>query len=103
MKAVIKTGGKQYVVTENTKLAVEKLDVEQGAKIELNEVLLIADGDNVTVGSPVVEGAKVKCTVLEQKKSRKTIVFKFKRRKRYKRTRGHRQPKTVLSVDKIEI
>lgn len=101
MFAVIKTGGKQYTVHENDVLWVEKLDVEPGTSVDLSEILMIGDGKKVTVGTPLVTGAKVKAVVLEQMRDRKVIIFKKKRRHNYRRKKGHRQSLTVLKIEKI--
>jgi large subunit ribosomal protein L21 len=101
MFAIVKTGGKQYRVTENNVIRVEKLDVEAGAKVALDQVLMISDGKKTTVGLPVIKGAKVEATVLEQMRDRKVIVFKKKRRHNYRRKKGHRQHLTVLKITKI--
>ena len=101
MFAVIKTGGKQYTVHENDVLWVEKLDVEPGASVNLDEVLMIGDGKNVTVGTPTIAGAMVQATIVEQMRDRKVIIFKKKRRHNYRRKKGHRQNLTVLKIGKI--
>ncbi len=101
MFAIVKTGGKQYRVTENNIIRVEKLDVEAGAKVSLDQVLMICDGKKTTVGLPLVTGAIVEATVLEQMRDRKIIVFKKKRRQNYRRKKGHRQHLTVLKIIKI--
>ncbi|MFC1830584.1 50S ribosomal protein L21 [Thermodesulfobacteriota bacterium] len=98
MYAIIKTGGKQYQVSAGDRLMVEKLEGNIGDSIELSEVLLVADGDAVTVGKPVVEGAKVVATITDQGKHRKIKVFKKKRRKGYRLMKGHRQPYTALKI-----
>ncbi|MGI9535758.1 MAG: 50S ribosomal protein L21 [Desulfocapsaceae bacterium] len=101
MYAIIKTGGKQYQVSAGDRLMVEKLEGNIGDSIELSEVLLVADGDAVTVGKPVVDGAKVVATITEQGKHRKIKVFKKKRRKGYRLMKGHRQPYTGLKIADI--
>ena len=101
MYAVVKTGGKQYRVAKNDVLTVEKLDGEAGAVVELEEVLAMNDGSGLTIGTPMVDGARVAATVLEQKKGDKVIIFKKKRRKNYRRTRGHRQQLTVIRISDI--
>jgi large subunit ribosomal protein L21 len=101
MYAVLKTGGKQYKVAENDVIIVEKLVAEAGSNIDLDEVLMIGDGETSTVGTPTVVGAKVTAEVLEQKRGKKVIVFKKKRRQNYRRTRGHRQDLTVLRITDI--
>mgnify|MGYP003388392927 FL=1 len=101
MYAVVKTGGKQYRVAKDDVLTVEKLDGEAGAVIELEEVLAMDDGKGLTIGTPMVDGARVAATVLEQKKSDKVLIFKKKRRKNYRRTKGHRQQVTVIRISDI--
>ena len=101
MYAVVKTGGKQYRVAEGDVVKVEKLDGEPGQTVELDEVLLVGSGADVTVGKPVVEGAKVSAEIVDQDRDRKVLVFKFRRRKRYRRKNGHRQPFTALKITAI--
>ena len=101
MYAVIKTGGKQYKVAEGEYLRVEKIDAEAGDSVELSEVLMLVDGDTVTVGAPMVEGASVTATVREQGRGDKVKIIKFKRRKHYRRQAGHRQSYTELMIDSI--
>lgn len=101
MYAVVKTGGKQYRVAKDDVLTVEKLDGEAGAVVELEEVLAMDDGKGLTVGTPTVDGARVAATVLEQKKADKVVIFKKKRRKNYRRTKGHRQQVTVIRISDI--
>lgn len=101
MYAVIKTGGKQYKVAKNDVILVEKLPGEAGAKVELDEVLLVGDDKGQTVGSPLVDGAHVAATVLEQARGEKIIVFKKKRRQNYRRKAGHRQDLTALRITDI--
>ena len=101
MYAVVKTGGKQYRVAKDDVLTVEKLDGDAGANVELAEVLAMDDGSSLTVGTPTVDGARVAATVLEQKKADKVVIFKKKRRKNYRRTKGHRQQVTVIRITDI--
>lgn len=101
MHAVILTGGKQYRVTEGDVLAVEKLDLEPGRKAHFDRVLLIEDGETVLVGAPVLDNAMVLGLVLENFKDEKVLVFKKKRRKQYRRTRGHRQQLTKVRITRI--
>ena len=101
MYAVLKTGGKQYRVSENDIIIVEKLSGEAGSTIDLDEILMIGEGSNTTVGTPVIDGARVAAEVLEQKRGKKITVFKKKRRKNYRRTIGHRQELTVLRITDI--
>lgn len=98
MYAVIKTGGKQYRVQPGDLLVVEKLDGEPGANVAFGEVLMLGDGDAVTVGAPIVAGASVAATLIETRKGEKVKIFKKIRRQGYRRTRGHRQAETVLRV-----
>lgn len=98
MQAVIRTGGKQYRVSEGDKLNVESLSAEAGGSVEFTEVLMISDGDSVEVGTPLVEGAKVTATVVEHGRGEKIKVVKFKRRKNYRRTQGHRQNYTRVEI-----
>jgi large subunit ribosomal protein L21 len=101
MYAVVKTGGKQYRVSAGETIQVEKLEGDSGHKIHLSEVLLLADGENVTVGRPFVEGASVDAEILDHAKHRKVLIYKFRRRKRYRRKAGHRQPFTALKITAI--
>src|SRR5262252_5645613 len=101
MFAVIRTGGKQYKVAKDDVLSVEKLAGEPGATIELAEVLMIGEGAEVTTGTPLLTGASVAATVVEQTRAPKIIVFKKKRRKNYRRKKGHRQHQTVLRITEI--
>lgn len=101
MYAVIKTGGKQYRVAVEDKITVERLKGEEGDIIELNEVLMVTDGDNVDVGTPMIEGACVAAELVEQARGKKIIIFKKKRRKGYRRRNGHRQDLTVLKITEI--
>ena len=103
MYAVIKTGGKQYRVSPGDSVEVEKLPYEVGEQIELDQVLLVANGSGTKIGQPLVEGAKVKATVTRQVKGRKVIVFKYHSSKRYRRKRGHRQHYTRLRIDEIVV
>lgn len=101
MYAIIKTGGKQYVVEECKVISIEKLDVEEGAEVTFDEVLLVS-GDDVKIGQPNVAGAKVTGKVLEQGKERKIRIFKYKAKSNYRRRQGHRQPFTKVKIEKIE-
>ena len=101
MFAIIKTGGKQYKVSEGDVIKVEKIEAEAGDKIEFDQVLMVA-GDDVKVGSPVVEGAKVSAEVLDQKKDKKVVIYKFKAKKNYRKKKGHRQPYTLVKIEKID-
>ena len=101
MYAVIKTGGKQYRVSQGDKLRVEKLAGNVGDTVTLSEVLLVGQGDGVKIGAPVVAGAKVEAKIVAQDRSKKIIIFKFRRRKNYRRRTGHRQPFTALEITGI--
>lgn len=101
MFAVIKTGGKQYKVAKDDVIAVEKLEADPGATVELTDVLMVGDEKAQTTGTPLVEGATVAAEVVKQDRSAKIIVFKKKRRKDYRRTKGHRQQVTVLRITDI--
>lgn len=100
MYAIIKTGGKQYKVAEGDTIFVEKLDAEVDGTYTFDQVLAIG-GEEVKVGSPLIEGATVTARVLRQAKSKKVIVFKYKPKKTYRRKQGHRQPYTKLQIEKI--
>jgi large subunit ribosomal protein L21 len=99
--AIVATGGKQFRVRTNQVINVELLQVEKGKDIELSPVLMIADGEEVIIGTPVIEGAKVIATCIEQGKSRKIIVFRYKSKVRERRKTGHRQPYTRLLIKEI--
>ncbi|MDA3921492.1 MAG: 50S ribosomal protein L21 [Salinisphaera sp.] len=101
MHAVIRTGGKQYRVAEGDVLRVEKLDAELGSTIELADVLLISDGDDVQFGTPLLEGKAVSAEVQTHARADKIEVIKFKRRKKYRRSHGHRQHYTQLKITSI--
>jgi large subunit ribosomal protein L21 len=101
MYAVIKTGGKQYRVQAGDLLVVEKLDGEPGAAVAFGEVLMLGEGEAVTVGAPLVDGAVVNATLIETRKGEKVKIFKKIRRQGYRRTRGHRQTETVLRVTSV--
>jgi large subunit ribosomal protein L21 len=101
MFAVIRTGGKQYKVAKDDIITVEKLPRELGEVVEFAEVLIVGDGGEVATGSPLVAGAAVSATVVEQSRAAKIIVFKKKRRHNYRRKNGHRQYQTVLRIDEI--
>ncbi len=101
MYAVVKTGGKQYRVSPGDSIDVEKLPNEVGEQVELDEVLLVANGSKTKIGKPLVKGAKVKATVTRQARGRKVIIFKFRSSSRYRRRKGHRQHFTRLRIDEI--
>jgi len=100
--AIIKTGGKQYIVSPGQKIKVEKLDAEEKSEVVFDEVLLVEKNKKVVVGTPLVEGAKVVGKVISQGKGKKIIVFKYKAKKRYKVKKGHRQTFTEVEISKIE-
>lgn len=101
MYAVIETGGKQYRVQEGDVVFVEKLPTVEGEKVEFSNVMLVSKDDDIVVGKPYVEGAKVEGTILQQGKAKKIVVFKYKAKKNYKRKQGHRQPYTKVKIDSI--
>lgn len=100
MYAIIETGGKQLKVEEGQTLYIEKLNAEAGETVTFDKVLFVG-GDDVKVGSPLVEGASVTAKVVEHGRGKKIVVYKFKKRKNYRRKQGHRQPFTKVTVDKI--
>ena len=102
MYAVIQTGGKQYRVAEGETLRVEKLAASAGDKLTFDPLLFADDGGNVQVGRPLVAGVKVEAEVIEQGLGKKIIIFKYKRRKSYRRKQGHRQPFTALKITAIK-
>lgn len=102
MYAVVATGGKQYKVQEGQTLKVEKLPGQIGEPITFDQVLLVADGEEVNIGTPVVDKAAVTGHIVEQGKAKKVVVFKYKRRKRYRRKQGHRQQFTAVKIDSIQ-
>lgn len=101
MYAVIVTGGKQYRVREGDKIKIERLAADQGASVDFDKVLMVGEGESVKVGAPYVEGGKVSATVTSHGRHRKIKVVKFRRRKGYMRTQGHRQDYTEIEVDSI--
>ena len=101
MYAVVKTGGKQYRVTKDDTILVEKLDANEGQTVTLSDVMLLGDGDKVTVGTPVVANASVEAQVVSQTRGPKIIIFRRKRRKNHRRTQGHRQNLTLLKITDI--
>ncbi|MCP4746980.1 MAG: 50S ribosomal protein L21 [Desulfobacteraceae bacterium] len=102
MYAIVATGGKQYKVEEGETLRIEKLTGEVGDEVTFDRILMIGGGDDVRIGQPLVDGASVKASIVEQGKAKKIIVFKYKRRKRYRRKQGHRQPFTAVKIDTIQ-
>ncbi|MBM3524011.1 MAG: 50S ribosomal protein L21 [Alphaproteobacteria bacterium] len=102
MYAVIKTGGKQYKVAKNDVIVIEKLDAETGKTVEFTDVLMVGGEGSATVGKPMVAGAVVRGTVLDQRKGEKIVVFKKRRRKNSRRKNGHRQFETVVRISDIQ-
>ena len=103
MYAVIKTGGKQYRVSSGEKLKVEQLAADVGSEITIDQVLMVADGDKVSIGKPLVEGASVKATVVNHGRGEKVRIFKMRRRKHSKKQQGHRQNYTEIQVEQISV
>jgi len=103
MYAVIKTGGKQFKVSEGLTLKVEKLTTAVGKQLSINNVLTLVDGEKVTIGTPLVKGATVDVTVLAHGRGDKVKIFKMNRRKHYRKSQGHRQSFTEIKVDKIAV
>jgi len=97
MKAIFKTGGKQYYVTEGDKVYIEKLDVEAGQKVVFDKVLFVND----KAGAPFVEGASIEAEVIKNGRAKKIKVFKYRPKKKYRKTQGHRQPYTLVEIKKI--
>ena len=102
MYAVVSSGGKQYKVAEGDVCRVEKLDAEEGAAVEIDKVLMIADGDNINIGTPFVEGGKVTATVKAHGRAKKVEIMKFRRRKHHQKRTGHRQHYTELEITGIK-
>jgi len=101
MYAVIKTGGKQYRVSEGDSLKIEKLETAEGADVEFDQVLMVGDGDQVTVGAPLVDGGKVTATIESHGRGDKVRIFKMRRRKNSRRSMGHRQWYTQVKITAI--
>ena len=102
MYAIIASGGKQYKIQEGEILRVEKISGEPGAPVSFDRVLMFSDGENVNIGRPVLDDIVVRGHIVEQGKAKKIIVFKYKKRKRYRRKQGHRQQFTAIKIDSIE-
>lgn len=102
MYAIIETGGKQYRVSEGDTLYIEKLPQEAGNMVDVDKVLAVMKDGELKIGSPLVEGARVVLKVVRHGKGQKVIIFKFKAKKNYRRKKGHRQPFTLVTVEKIE-
>ena len=103
MYAIVESGGRQYRAEEGGSVTTEKLPYEVGEQIELDSVLLLANGDDVQIGQPTVDGVKVKATVVDQYRGKKIFVWKYKPKKRYRRRKGHRQYYTRLRIDEIVV
>lgn len=103
MYAIIRSGGKQYRAEVGNIIDVDRLTNEVGESLELNDVLLVEDGDNTVIGQPTVEGAVVKATVVEQFRGKKILVYKYNQRTNYRRKQGHRQYYTRLQIDEISV
>lgn len=103
MYAVVRTGGKQLRVSPGDVVNVEKIAAEPGATLELSDVLLVSDEQGTTLGTPTVPNAKVICEVLGEGRGKKIVVFKYKRRKNYRRKMGHRQPFSKLAIKEIRV
>ena len=101
MYAIVENGGKQYKAVPGMTLEVDRLQVEEGSQIDIDQVLLLSIEDDITVGTPVVAGATVKATVVEHFKGKKILVFKYKSGNNYRRKQGHRQQYTRLQIDEI--
>lgn len=101
MYAVVSTGGKQYRLTQGEVLRVEKLDAEEGATVELDKVLMIADGDKLNIGAPLIEGGKVSVVIKSHGRGKKVEIMKFRRRKHHQKCTGHRQSYTEIEVTGI--
>lgn len=99
--AIFKTGGKQYRAKEGDRLAVEKLDAQVGDQVTFDQVLCLGEGESAQVGAPVVAGAKVVAEVVEQFRDKKVVAFKFKKRKGFHKTKGHRRPMTRVTIKSI--
>ena len=102
MFAIIKTGGKQYRVSEKEKIKLEKIDGKEKSKVTFDKVLLISDGEKLKIGKPKVDKSSVEAKIISQGKAKKVKVFKFKPKKRYKRSQGHRQQFTEVEITKIK-
>ena len=101
MYAVIKTGGKQYRVVTGEKLKIEQIPADVGAEINLDQILMVGEGESVKIGTPLLSGASVKATVLAQGRHKKVTIFKMRRRKHYQKHQGHRQNFTEIRIDGI--
>ncbi|WP_182188357.1 50S ribosomal protein L21 [Pectinatus frisingensis] len=102
MYAIFKTGGKQYRVSEGDTITVEKLDAAEGTTVTFDEILTVVNDDDVKIGTPVVNGAKITAKVDKQDKAKKILIFKYKAKSNYRRRQGHRQPYTKITIENIE-
>lgn len=102
MYAIVKTGGKQYKIHEGDIIRVEKIPGSVGNPVSFDKVLMFSDGENVSIGQPALDNVTIKGHIVEQGKNKKIIVFKYKRRKRFRRKQGHRQEYTAIKIDQIE-
>ncbi|HOX29524.1 MAG TPA: 50S ribosomal protein L21 [Candidatus Paceibacterota bacterium] len=102
MLAVIKTGGKQYLVSPGKKIKIEKIEGDEGKEVTFSDVLLVENGEKVAIGQPAIPNATVSATILKQGKSEKVIAFKYKAKKRYHRKKGHRQLFTEVEIKSID-
>ncbi|MDR3687915.1 MAG: 50S ribosomal protein L21 [Fimbriimonas sp.] len=102
MYAIVKTGGKQFKAAKDDVLIVEKLEGEPGTAVELSEVLMVVDGETTTVGAPFVKGARVRCEIVRQGKSKKIEAFNYKPKKNERKRWGHRQPQTHLKITEVQ-
>ncbi|TVR37820.1 MAG: 50S ribosomal protein L21 [Bacteroidia bacterium] len=101
MYAIVEIGGQQFRIEKDQKLFVNLLDSDAGSDFEIDKVMLLADGDDIKVGTPLVDGVKVKAKILDHVKADKILVFKKKRRKGYQKLNGHRQPMTQIQIEEI--
>jgi large subunit ribosomal protein L21 len=102
MYAVVHTGGKQYKVQEGQVLRFEKIPGDVGSAVTFDQILMFSDGNDINIGQPVIDGISVEGHIVEQGKAKKILVFKYKRRKRYRRKNGHRQQFTAVQIDRIK-
>lgn len=103
MYAIMETGGKQYKVQEGDIVFIEKLEVEAGDAVEFDKVLAVSNDGDMTIGTPMVAGAKVSATVVKNGKAKKVIIFKYKAKKDYRKKQGHRQPYTQVKIESISL
>ena len=103
MYAVLKTGGKQYKVTAGEKLTIEQLPGEVGSEIVLDQILMVSDGDDTSIGTPLVDGASVSAKIISHGRGKKVKIFKLRRRKHFKKQQGHRQNYTEVEIEQIKL